>query len=152
MTPLEATALCRFTKAVCPQQAIDEYTPDAWHPLLEDIRFEDAKAAVINAGKKKPFISPAEIRAEVKMIREDRIRAYGALPAPPADLADNAVEYMAHRAELLRAIADGEAQAPERVPADPEVQAQVLRAIEGTFPDMPRPERGRTPVTRKEDA
>ena len=46
MTPTEIVGLVRLVKALCPSQAIDEYTPDAWHLVLDDITVADAKAIV----------------------------------------------------------------------------------------------------------
>lgn len=115
MTPLEAAALCRFTKAACPQQAIDEYTPDAWHPILEDIRFEDAKEAVIEAAKSSPFVAPAEIRAHVKRIRRERLLAFGDLPNPPSELSNE--QQAKWLANFARAIADGEQVERPALPA-----------------------------------
>ena len=34
MTPTESVTLCRLAAAACPQQAIDEWTPDIWHELM----------------------------------------------------------------------------------------------------------------------
>ena len=47
MTPHETLLLTRYVKACCPQQAIDEYTPDAWHDLLGDLSLADCRAAVV---------------------------------------------------------------------------------------------------------
>jgi hypothetical protein len=82
MTPLEATTLCRLAKAMCPQQAVDEYTPDAWHMLLEDARFVDAKEALVNLARRQPFVAPSEILAEVKRIRGKRIAEFGHYDVP----------------------------------------------------------------------
>jgi len=105
MTPLEATTLCRLAKAMCPQQAVDEFTPDAWHLLLDDLRFEDAKAALVAVCRVQPFVAPAEIRAEVKRIRSKRIKEFGPYDVPSGL---DSREY----GEFLRAtnqrIADGE--------------------------------------------
>lgn len=58
--------LTRYVKACCPQQAIDEYTPDAWHDLLGNLGLADCRAAVAAVAKRQPFVAPAEIIAEVK--------------------------------------------------------------------------------------
>ena len=34
MTPSETVLFIRYVRACCPQQAIDEYTADAWHDVL----------------------------------------------------------------------------------------------------------------------
>jgi hypothetical protein len=106
MTPLEATTLCRLAKAMCPQQAVDEYTPDAWHMLLEDARFVDAKEALVNLARRQPFVAPSEILTEVKRIRGQRIKDFGHFDVPPEITTSR--EY----ADFIRAtnkrIADGE--------------------------------------------
>ena len=66
MTHAETVLLTRYVKACCPQQAIDRYTPDAWHDLLGDLAPEDCRAAVVTVAKRQPFVAPAEIRAEVR--------------------------------------------------------------------------------------
>jgi len=105
MTPLEATTLCRLAKAMCPQQAVDEFTPDAWHMLLDDLRFEDAKAALVNVARQQPFVAPAEIRAEVRKIRSQRIKEFGHYDVPSGLNSRKTVEFI--RATNKR-IADGE--------------------------------------------
>jgi hypothetical protein len=47
MTPAETFILVRAVQGACPQQKIDEYTPDMWHQLLDDIDFKDAQAAIV---------------------------------------------------------------------------------------------------------
>lgn len=88
MTPTEAVSLCRATKAACPQQQFDQWTPDAWHALLGDIALDEATAAMFQVAKRQAFVAPAEIRAEVKRIRAKRITDYGPLPLPPARIRD----------------------------------------------------------------
>lgn len=84
MNATEALTLCRFVKACCPQQTIDEYTPDAWLDLLGDLRFNDCREAVRNLGRQQHFIDPADIRKEVRRIRERRLAEH-----PPIDPPDN---------------------------------------------------------------
>lgn len=57
--------LARFVKACCPQQAIDEYTPDAWHELLGHLELADCREAAVMVARRQPFVAPAEIIAEV---------------------------------------------------------------------------------------
>jgi len=102
MTPHETLLLTRYVKACCPQQHIDEYTPDAWHDLLADLDAADSRTAVAEIVKRQPFVAVAEIRAEVKRIRRDRLERE-IIPAPPA-------EPGRYRAELragIKRIADG---------------------------------------------
>lgn len=105
MNATEAVTLCRYVKAACPQQAIDELTPRAWSDLLAGIRFEDAQEAARNLARRQPFVAPSEIIVEAKRIRAVRIRAHGD-PIPPAGL-DPAAEIV-WRQDAWRRIGDGE--------------------------------------------
>lgn len=108
MTPAEAVMLCRFAKAACPQQAFDEYTPDAWFELLRDLRAEDCKAAIIDAVKASPFVAPAEIRAHIKRIRDDRLKKFGHI-APAFEMFEGDWrKESAWVCEIQRRVADGE--------------------------------------------
>jgi hypothetical protein len=98
MTPREAVLLTRYVKACCPQQSIDEYTPDAWHDLLGDLSLDECRQAAAAVAKRQPFVAPAEIRAEVRAVREARI-ARLPIPAPDPDLAVNEADY---RKALMR--------------------------------------------------
>lgn len=128
MTPIEAAVLCKFTKAACPQQAIDEYTPDAWAELLDDIRFEDAKVAVKAIAKRQPFVAPAEIIDEVKRTRADRVKRYFANASPPSGL--DAAEYAEWYRVTVTAIADGDyaPEPPARVEGHPDVIRELGQA------------------------
>jgi len=64
MTPRETVILARYVKALCPQQAIDEFTPDAWHDLLGDYSLDEARAAAATVARRQPFVAPAEMIAE----------------------------------------------------------------------------------------
>lgn len=105
MNANEALLLCRYVRACCPQQAIDEYTPTAWADLLGDIRLEDAKEATRRVASKQPFVAPAEIRAEVRRIRSKRISDHPPL-TPPPDLSE--LEQRQWRRQAVRRIGDGE--------------------------------------------
>ena len=104
MNAEQAVDLCRYTAAACPQQHFDELTPLAWADLLADLRLEDARAALRNLAKTQTFISPAEIRTEVRRIRARRIREHGPID-PPSYLTDD--EQRHYLAATRRAIADG---------------------------------------------
>jgi len=107
MTPEEAVILTAYVKACCPQQAIGEFTPDAWHDLLGDLSLADCREAVVAVAKRQPFVAPAEIRAEVRRIRDERLEATP-IPAPPAELLDDDDAYKRHLRESAKRIADGE--------------------------------------------
>jgi hypothetical protein len=105
VTPSETVVLTRYVKACCPQQAIDEYTPDAWHDLLGDLSAADCRQAVAAVARRQPFVAPAEIRAEVRRIRNDRLDR-AVLPAPPPELTDQPGRYRAALAAQVKRIAD----------------------------------------------
>lgn len=105
MNAEEAAILCRFAKAACPQQAIDEHTPAMWALLLAEVRLEDAKVALVNVTRSKPFVAPAEIIGEVKRIRAKRIADAGDL-TPPPNLTP--LETTAWLREARRRVGDGE--------------------------------------------
>lgn len=133
MTPREAWALTRYVAACCPQQAIDEYTPEAWHDLLGDLDFGDCKLAAAAVGRRQPFVAPAEIRAEVRRVRGDRV-ARALPPAPPAEMADRPVEGRYAKAVLaaVRRIADGKQLTPEitgPLPGDPPAEWRQAREV-----------------------
>lgn len=94
MTPAQTLNLIRLVRAMCPAQKFDEYTPEAWHPLLADLDFADSQAALVELGKRQQFIAPADIRAQVGRFRRDRLdREPEAVPLAdpnnvPAYLAD----------------------------------------------------------------
>ena len=135
MSAAEAVMLCRFAKACCPQQAIDEYTPDAWHELLSDLRFEDCKAAVIDVARDQPFVSPAEIRSRIVKVRTQRHLEFGPY-TPPPELADNPAAENRWRRDMDRRICDGEIT---RAEWDAEQRAKGLTgnrampALDGVF-------------------
>ena len=104
----EALGLCRYVKACCPQQAIDEYTPDAWADHLADYPYADAKQAARTLTAKQPFVTIAELLAVVRHIRDKRIAEAGDL-TPPADLTPT--ETIAWLGQARRRLADGEDRA-----------------------------------------
>jgi hypothetical protein len=127
MTPTEAVLLTEFVKQCFPQQAknFGEYTADAWSEILGDLRIGDCRTAVIEIAKRQPFVAPAEIIAEVRKIRADRI-ARSQIPAPPAALADHPRDYQRALKAAVKIAADGHA-----LPA-PQVQAITSGASSGS--------------------
>lgn len=142
MTPREAVLLTRYVKACCPQQAMDEFTPDAWFDLLGDLSMTDCKEAVQSVAMRQPFAAPAEIRAEVRNIRAERLknsdqvipdadpddrRAYiAALRSNYRDLADGVPPARAVGAKDHLAIASG----AEVEPVDNEAVASIVAAFD----------------------
>lgn len=105
MNATDAITLCRYVKAACPQQAMDEYTPQAWVDAFADTNAADAQQAARDLIRRQPFVAPSEIIAEVRKIRAARIKAHGD-PIPPADL--DPAEELTWRQDAWRRIGDGE--------------------------------------------
>lgn len=123
MNQTEAVLLCRYAKGMCPAQAIDEYTPDAWAEVLYDITLEEAKAAIRDGIRERRwrFIDVADVVSSVRSVRMDRLnvyfRAHGH-PVPPRRLDDDPRA----GAEWLRGaqdrIAAGEVTHPSQLEGD----------------------------------
>lgn len=136
MTPREMVILTRYVKACCPQQQIDEYTPDAWHDIIGDLALADCREAVKAIATRQPFVAPAEIAAEVKRIRSERLDGFVYVPCEGDH--DPQV-YLANRREQIEAVASGRraaAPAIEGAP-DPEQAAKLRALCAGAFPRPP---------------
>jgi len=90
--------------AVFDFRSIGEADAVAWHTVLGDLDFTDARTAVLaHYTEKCDRIMPADIRQRVKAIRRDRLdRAI--LPAPDTD---NPGKYRAELKRRTREIASG---------------------------------------------
>lgn len=119
MTAAEALALTRWMRAACPQQKFDEYTADAWFDLMSDLDFADAKTAATAIARRQPFVSPAEIRAEIKRTTTVRLQNVDE-QIPDADPDDVPAYLEALRQRRLRPTAE--------LPARP-----VQQLLEGNF-------------------
>ena len=126
MTPPETVLLTEYVRACCPQQAIGEYTSDAWYDLLGDLPLADCKAAVAEIAKRQPFVAASDIRAEVKEARHERIKDAGGVPAPPPELLDDPAAYGRALQAGATAIADG--RDPE--PVMQAIARRVVRELE----------------------
>lgn len=109
MNRQETTTLCRYVRALCPQQAFDAYTPDAWHDVLHPHRLDDARQAAAQLAARQPFIAPGEIVTEIRRIRDQRIGNTPPAYLPP-DHDETGAEYTARRRAQLAAIGDGREQ------------------------------------------
>jgi hypothetical protein len=140
VTPSEAVALTRYVKACCPQQQIDQYTPDAWHDLLGDLELADCLAAVREVCKRQAFIAPAEIRTEVRRVRRERLER-APVAAPPAELTDDPGKYREALKGEIKRIADGFSvtRAIGALPGTPPAPvAEVRKALGPAIPPAER--------------
>ena len=110
MTPDETIRLCRSVKALCPSQALDQYSPDAWQLVLGHLDYNDAKQAVgdlasldLEPGKAR-YIEPGHIIARVKAIRAKRLDDHPPVD-PPSGLTPG--EYLRWLRDTNAAIASG---------------------------------------------
>jgi hypothetical protein len=92
MNNSETVMLCRVIKSLCPSQPLDQYSPDAWAIVLDDIGFDEAKEAVRviyrEQGSDQEWIRRIEaddIIRQVKRVRRQRIDKIGDI-VPPAGL------------------------------------------------------------------
>lgn len=140
MNPTQAITLTRLVRGACPSQKIDEYTPDLWYEMLNDLNFDDARTAIIELGRHQTFISPAEIRSHIQTIRNDRIRtAYIDIPAADADPDDIRLWLDTVRAENTR-IANGEPPPPQPIHPKRNIPSLLTNTLD-RLPRMP----GETP-------
>ena len=78
MTPPEAVQLVRIVRQLWPSMKMDDFTPDAWHIVLDDIDLDDALKAVRHLSRSRSgYIAPADIRRRVAA-------EAGLLPLPEA--------------------------------------------------------------------
>ncbi|KJK40258.1 hypothetical protein UK15_07880 [Streptomyces variegatus] len=105
MTEEEAVQIAEYVAAACPAQKFGEFTPDVWGEILAPYAVDEARAAVIAVARRQPFISPAEIVAEVKARRAERIElaniVYDGNPL------ETGAESAAAIREIIRAAGDG---------------------------------------------
>lgn len=139
MNPSETVMLARYVKALCPQQKFDEYTPDAWHDVLSDFALADARTAAAAVARKQPFVSPAEIVAEIRKLRDERAADYQgpglSAEIPDADPDDVQAYLSALRGMRVRA-ADGLEMKPRPVA---ELVAGVGRKVPAEVAEVKRP-------------
>jgi len=105
MNSQEATALCAYVHQLCPQQRFNEHTPDVWGDVLGPYALDEARAAVVAVASRQPFVAPAEIIAEIKARRAERIElanlVYDGNPL------ETGAESAAAIREIIRAAGDG---------------------------------------------
>lgn len=65
MTREETVTLTQYIHALCPQQAVDKFTPIAWHDVLGHLDFAECRAAAVAVAGRQPFVAPAEIIREI---------------------------------------------------------------------------------------
>lgn len=128
MNDQEIAALLRMVKALCPAQKFDEYTPDAWLLVLDDVPIEDAVATLKPLARTHRFIAPADIAEAIRAqraVRPDVRSVDEATQVPDAD-PDDVPAYLA----ALRAGASRAATGLER-------PRPVAALLSGSFREVP---------------
>lgn len=108
----ETVNLWRYVRAACPQQAMDDATPAVWYDLLKDLNAADCLTAAQSVAARQPFVAPAEIRAEVRRIRGERLQGFQYVPVEGDD--DHKVYLAALRSQRF-AVADGRREAAPQI-------------------------------------
>ncbi|MFC7909021.1 zinc finger domain-containing protein [Streptomyces nigra] len=105
MNSQEATALCAYVHQLCPQQRFNEHTPDVWGDVLAPYALDEARAAVVTVASRQAFVAPAEIIAEIKARRAERIELANIVY--DGDPTESGAESAARLREIIRAAGDG---------------------------------------------
>lgn len=148
MTPQDAVLIAKYVAALCPQQRFNEHTPDVWGDVLAPYDPNEARAAVIAVAARQPFVSPAEIIAEIKTRRAERIAL--ANPVYDGDPTETGIESARSVRALIRSAADGHLQQRTITAAlgkgtdePPEVPSSRVRALLGAAAkELPRVREG----------
>ena len=107
MTPAEAQVLLTMASAV-DNRKIDDTgdTAKAWAAMLDDVRFEDAREALIQHFKTSTdYLMPVMIRTAVRKMRAKRIDDHPPLTPPPGLTVLETNQWLK---EARRRIGDGE--------------------------------------------
>ncbi|MFD7416827.1 hypothetical protein [Kitasatospora purpeofusca] len=137
MNNLEAVALARYVRALCPQQKFDEYTPDAWHDVLGDYDLQDCKQAAAEIARRQPWIAPAEIIEEVKHLRRGRLDYFQYEPDPD----ETAAQFTRNLKAQIAQVMDGQRPPALEYAGSPR---PVLELAAGVGHDVPTTDRPQT--------
>lgn len=132
MNVAETARICRAIASMKPAQRFDDETPAFWQLVLADVRYEDARDAVVTLARGRGFIGTDDIVAEVKRVRADRIDRAGEEAITDLILSGGLTRF-----EAVKAIADG-AQVPSPKAIDAAGAQEVTRALQGATRRPPR--------------
>ena len=106
MTPDETIDLLTVAAAF-DQRTVGEGDAMAWHAVVGDLNFADAKQAVLGYyADTRERVMPADVRRRVREIRDRRLQDTE-IPPPPPELLDDPDAYSAALHAAAVAIADG---------------------------------------------
>lgn len=134
--------IVRYVKSLCPQQAIDEFTYDAWHDVIGHLAFGQARNAVIAVVHSRPFVAPSDIIREARHRPHPSDRTVGEalaaanrreLDAAPA--APPSAEYLAAKDAMLASMRErDEAAYLASYEAGRKAAAHLAHALSGRQP------------------
>jgi hypothetical protein len=105
VTQDEAILLLEYVAAACPAQRIGEHTPDVWGELFEPYALDEARTAVLVVARQQPFVAPADVIAEIKARRAERIELANIVI--DGDPTQTGAESAAALREIIKAAGDG---------------------------------------------
>jgi hypothetical protein len=105
VTQDEAIMLLEYVAAACPAQRIGEFTPDVWGELFAPYSLDESRTAVLVVARQQPFIAPADVIAEIKARRAERIELANIVY--DGDPLETGAESAAALREIIRAAGDG---------------------------------------------
>lgn len=141
MTPTDAATLLTMASAFDGRKP-DEHAARAWAAVLEGLRIEDCRAAVIEHYQtSRDWMMPADIRSAVRKARakrlEEWVRRNGPIMPPPMDSNEAEIAFVV---EAKRRIADGEQVDPPSRTGEPIAGRHVDYAeLTRRVPDDERP-------------
>lgn len=135
MDRLEATRLTELVEQMCPAQKINNETPAVWAGLLRDVRLVDALEAVRRLGMRQPFVSPADIVAEVLVVRAERLDGIDQWRGHYRGDPDDARAEIDWWRGCIRRIGDGERH--DEVFEPQQLTARKMPALDNLFRKVP---------------
>ena len=137
MNLTEAAKLCAIVSQLCPNQKFEEYTPDAWQLVLDDVPIADAVTAVRTVYRDQGsdqwhgtrVIEADDIWREVRRVRDRRIDSGRSRLVPPPEAREpGSAAYRAWLRDALRRLGNGET--PEEINGpQPELKPRNLQAL-----------------------
>lgn len=67
----EVAMLVAYVAGACPQQKMNELTPDAWGDILGALGYEECREAARAIASRQPFVAPSEIIREIAEQRSE---------------------------------------------------------------------------------
>lgn len=136
MNVSEAEKLGAAVRSLAPSQKFEPDTHIVWASVMSDVAYADALQAIGRLGRRQTYIAPADIIAEVRAIRCERLDGVDSI-TPEAD-PDDVPAYLAELRRIRTDVANGRREIPaQSAIGSADLPAVVRAAIDAA---MPRPE------------